>query len=167
MRLAVELESLDLLTCRQGLLIPETLAGTGLRHGQRFSAIIVGMPKGPIWKKTSERGDYDAALAFLSLIYVPTKVKALVRSLRAAPLIERSAKDLLRASDLPLLAADERSVKGDLKKISKGKPLEPVLLVAGDMSKGIPLVVADGYHRICAIYHYDEDAPVMCRMARS
>ena len=91
----------------------------------------------------------------------------LVRSLRAAPLIERSAKDLLRASDLPLLAADERSVKGDLKKISKGKPLEPVLLVAGDMSKGIPLVVADGYHRICAIYHYDEDAPVMCRMANS
>lgn len=126
------------------------------------------MPKEkPVWKKDSERGDYDAALAFLSLIYVPTKLKALIRSLRAAQLIERSAKDLLRASDLPLLAADEWSVKEDLKKISKGKPLEPVLLVTGDMSKGIPLVVADGYHRICAIYHYDEDAPVMCRMANS
>jgi hypothetical protein len=144
------------------------LASTCLTQSQRFSAIIVGMPKGkPIWKKDSERGDYDAALAFLSLIYVPTKVKSLVRSLRAAPLIERSARDLLRACDLPLLAADERSVKEDLKKISKGKPLEPVLLVTGDMSKGIPLVVADGYHRICAIYHYDEDAPVMCRMANS
>ena len=94
-------------------------------------------------------------------------MKALLRSLRAAPLIERQAKDLLRAAGLPVLDADERSVKEDLKKISKGKPLEPVLLVTGDMSKGIPLLVADGYHRICAIYHYDEDAPVMCRMTTS
>ena len=124
------------------------------------------MPKVEIvWKKDSERGDYDAALAFLSLIYRPAKVQALVRSLRAAAPIERSARDLLRACGLPLLPADERSVKEDLKKISKGKPLEPVLLVTGDMSKGTPLVVADGYHRICAIYHYDDDAPVMCRMA--
>ena len=119
----------------------------------------------PVWKKDSERGDYDAARAFLALIYGPAKVKALVRALRAAPLIERPARDLLRASGLPLLAADERSVREDLKRVSKGKPLEPVLLVSGDMSKGIALVVADGYHRICAMYHYDEDAPVMCRMA--
>ena len=124
------------------------------------------MPKAKIvWKKDSERGDYDAALAFLSLMYRPAKVKAVVRSLRAAVLIERSARDLLRACGLPLLPADEQSVKEDLKKISKGKPLEPVLLVCGDMSKGIPLVVADGYHRICSICHYDDDAPVMCRMA--
>src|ERR1700737_2359160 len=112
-----------------------------------FSAIIAGMPKRtPVWKKDSERGDYDAALAFLSLIYVPAKVKALIRSLRAAPLIERAARDLLRASDLPLLTADERSVKEDLKKISKGKPLESVLLVTGDMAKGIQLGFAEEYH---------------------
>jgi hypothetical protein len=130
------------------------------------SCEIVGMPKGkPVWKKGPERGDYDAALAYLSLIYDPSRVKALVRSLRSAPIIERSAKDLLRACGLPLLPADDPSVKEDLKKISKGKPLEPVLLVTGDMSKGIPLVVADGYHRICAIYHCDEDAAVTCRMA--
>jgi hypothetical protein len=121
----------------------------------------------PVWKKEPERGDYDAALAYLSLIYGPSRVKALVRSLRSAPLIDRSAKDLLRASGLPLLPADDPSVKEDLKKISKGKPLEPVLLVTGDMSKGVPLVVADGYHRICAVYHYDEDARVASRMAAS
>lgn len=126
------------------------------------------MSKGkPVWKKDAERGDFDAALAYLSLICGATKVKALIRSLRRAPLIERSAKDLLRACELPLLPLDEPSVKEDLKKISKGKPLAPVLLVAGDLSKGVPLVVADGYHRICAVYHYDEQAAVMCRMANS
>jgi hypothetical protein len=28
-----------------------------------------------------------------------------------------------------------------------------------------PLVVADGYHRICASYHLDEDAEIPCRLA--
>jgi hypothetical protein len=26
------------------------------------------------------------------------------------------------------------------------------------------LVVADGYHRICAIWYYDEGAPIPCRL---
>jgi hypothetical protein len=110
----------------------------------------------PLPPKVHLRGKADSR-------YIPAQ--AYVRSLRSAPIIERSAKDLLRAGDLPLLPADDPSVKEDLKRISKGKALEPVLLVAGDMSKGIPLVVADGYHRICAVYHYGEDAAVMCRMA--
>jgi len=33
------------------------------------------------------------------------------------------------------------------------------------MAKGVPLIVADGYHRICAIYYYDESAAIECRMA--
>jgi len=56
-------------------------------------------------------------------------------------------------------------VKEDLKKIAKGKPLSPVLLVRGDVLRQVPLIVADGYHRICAAYHYDEDANVQCRVA--
>ena len=34
----------------------------------------------------------------------------------------------------------------------------------GDMGQGVPLVVADGYHRICAICYYDESAPIPCRL---
>ena len=52
----------------------------------------------------------------------------------------------------------------DLKRIRKGKPLSPVLLIAGDMTAGVPLTVADGYHRICAVCYFDEDAPVSCRV---
>ena len=40
----------------------------------------------------------------------------------------------------------------------------PVLLVQGDSSRTISLVVADGYHRICAICYFDEDAPIVCRL---
>jgi len=31
--------------------------------------------------------------------------------------------------------------------------------------RGVPLVVADGYHRICASHHLDENADIPCRMA--
>jgi hypothetical protein len=27
------------------------------------------------------------------------------------------------------------------------------------------MVVADGYHRICAVVYFDESAPVRCRIA--
>ena len=116
------------------------------------------------WATTGEAGDFDAAVKFLSLVCTDAKAKALVRSLRKAKGVEHAAKDLLRAAGLPLLPSDESHVAGDLKRIQKGKALAPVLLVRGDLGKGLPLVVADGYHRICAVCHFDESAPVRCRI---
>jgi len=40
-----------------------------------------------------------------------------------------------------------------------------VLLVRGRLASSVPLTVADGYHRICASYHLDEDADIPCRVA--
>jgi hypothetical protein len=119
------------------------------------------------WKKQPEQSDYDAAAAYLSLVFPRSQAEALARALRNRPIERRAAKDLLRASGLPLLAREEASVKEDLKKIAKGKPLAPILLVCGDLSKGVPLIVADGYHRICAVCHFDEFAPVACQMAQN
>jgi hypothetical protein len=118
------------------------------------------------WKKKPEPQDYQGAENYLSLLCSESKAKKLVRALRDAPAIERAAKDLLRASRLPLLPRDEPHVSDDLDKIHKGKPLAPVLLVCGDMSNDIPLTVADGYHRICAVYYYDSKLMVECRMVR-
>jgi hypothetical protein len=117
-----------------------------------------------VWKKKPEPEDYQGALSFLTLIFPDAKSKSLLRALHKTENIERAAKDLLRAAGLPLLARDVPHVDEDLKKIHKGKALAPVLLVRGDMSKGVPLIVADGYHRICAICYYDESAPIPCRM---
>jgi hypothetical protein len=124
------------------------------------------MPKPKLtWKKKPDAEDYDAARNFLSLLSSGTKCAKLMRALQNAKIVERAAKDLLRASKLPLLSRDDPHVDDDLKKIHKGKPLAPVLLVRGDLRDGNPLIVADGYHRICAICYYDENAPIPCRMA--
>lgn len=116
------------------------------------------------WKNEPDDHDYPAAHSYLSLVMDYEDVAGLVSALEKAPLIHRLAKDLLRASRLDLLPPDNAHVASDLRKVSKGKPLSPVLLVAGDVTKDMPLIVADGYHRICASYQLDENAPIPCRM---
>jgi hypothetical protein len=117
------------------------------------------------WSEQEEDEDFEAAFKYLSLLRPDATARALVKSLRGAKHIEHAAKDLLRAAQLPLLPRDEPHVDEDLKRIQKGKALAPVLLVRGDMASGLPLVVADGYHRICAVVYFDESAPVRCRIA--
>lgn len=122
----------------------------------------------PLWMDRPEEHDYPAAYDYLSLLMSDKAAAALVARLRKAPLIRRKAKDILRASALELLPRDNPHVARDLKKLRRGKPLSPVLLVRGDTARGLPLIIADGYHRICASRHVDENAPIPCRMvARS
>jgi hypothetical protein len=106
--------------------------------------------------------DFAAAHSYLSLVFPATRSAGLVRALRHARTVTHSAKDLLRASGLALLPREDARVGADLKRIRKGKALAPVLLVQGDLDRGLALVVADGYHRICAVCYFDEDSPVSC-----
>ena len=111
------------------------------------------------WSEKEEDPDFDAAFKYLSLLCSDRKAHALVKSLRGSKLLEHAAKDVLRAAQLPLLPRDEPHVDDDLKRIQKGKPLAPVLLVRGDMGNGLPLMVADGYHRICAVVYFERARP--------
>jgi hypothetical protein len=117
------------------------------------------------WAEKGEDQDFDAAEKYLSLLCSDAKAAGFVISLRNAKRVEHAAKDLLRAAHLPLLPSDESHVSEDLKRIQKGKALAPVLLVRGDIATGLPLIVADGYHRICAVCYFDESAPIPCRIA--
>ena len=117
-----------------------------------------------IWKDSPEKHDYPAALDYLTLVVEEAAARKLVAGLRSAPTLHKKAKDLLRASRLPLLPRDNPHVAEDLKKIKKGKPLSPVLLVRGDAGLDVPLTVADGYHRICASWYRDENIPIACRI---
>ncbi|HUZ86870.1 MAG TPA: hypothetical protein VNF26_07955 [Candidatus Baltobacterales bacterium] len=94
----------------------------------------------------------------------PKEAAQLVRRLRTAPIVRRKAKDLLRASTLSALPPDNVHVAKDLAKVKKGGRLSPVLMVRGRLEADTPLTVADGYHRICASYHLDEDADIPCRI---
>jgi hypothetical protein len=121
------------------------------------------VPKSEHWLDAPEDHDYPAAADYLSLTFTDAEASAIVEQLRTAEPMWRKAKDLLRASRLDLLGKDDPEVIKDLKRVGQGEKLSPVLLVR--RGGGAVLVVADGYHRICASYHLDEDAPIACRLA--
>ena len=116
------------------------------------------------WKDEPEDHDFPAAADFLELLLPPSTVEAVVTALRSATTVRKKAKDLLRASGLTILPPDNPHVARDLKKVSRGQMLSPVLLVRGALDRGLPLTVADGYHRVCASHHLDEDAEIPCRL---
>jgi hypothetical protein len=116
------------------------------------------------WKDEPEEHDFPAATDYLTLLFSADEAASLVERLRVGETVHRKAKDILRASGLPLLLPDNAHVREDLAKVADGKHLSPVLLVRGRAVKNVPLVVADGYHRICASYHIDENADVPCRL---
>lgn len=86
----------------------------------------------------------------------------MIARLRNSVIVDFKAKDLFRASRLPLLGVSNSHVEKDRDKISKGVSLSPLLLVR-DESNG-KVVIADGYHRLCAIYGFDEDAVIYCKI---
>jgi hypothetical protein len=118
-----------------------------------------------IWENSPDAHDYPAASSYLSLLVADDELRMnLMGRLQAAPVAHYTAKDLLRASQLALLTPDNVHVASDLRKIRKSRPLSPVLLVRGDLLRGFPLEIADGYHRICASYYVNENTDIPCRM---
>jgi hypothetical protein len=112
------------------------------------------------WNERPAPEDYTAALNFLTLQFPAATARRLVQKARSVKATQHIAKDILRASSLPLLPLDERHVAENLKRIRKGKALSPIILIQGDLARRRPFVVADGYHRLCAACHADEDSPV-------
>jgi hypothetical protein len=104
------------------------------------------------WLPKPEKHDFQAAEDYLSLVMTPKDAAAYRDKLAASAdqIIHRKAKDILRASQLTLLGQDNKHVADDLKKITAGTSLSPILLVRGGDTH--PLIVADGYHRVCASY---------------
>jgi disulfide oxidoreductase YuzD len=114
------------------------------------------------WLNAPEDHDYAAALSYLSLLYVEQTAADHVNKLKVAPMSEFKAKDIFRACGLSLLGISNSHVEKDRQKIRAEHKLSPILLVR-DSANG-KVIVADGYHRLCAVYSYDEDAIIPCKI---
>jgi hypothetical protein len=114
------------------------------------------------WLAAVEDHDYPAAASYLGLIYRDDFVAKLITGLKDAPITHYKAKDIFRASQLSLLGTSNSHVEKDREKIRQQQPLSPLLLVR-DQANG-RVVIADGYHRLCAVYEVDEDTLVPCKI---
>ena len=114
------------------------------------------------WLPDAEDHDYPAAASYLGLVYDDAKVRELLAGLKAAGIARFKAKDIFRASRLSLLGVGNFHVEKDRKRILSGTFLAPLLLCR-DPANG-RVVIADGYHRLCAVYGFSEDAWICCKI---
>jgi hypothetical protein len=114
------------------------------------------------WLSEPEDHDYPAAVSYLSLIYADAKAGTYVAKLKLGRIVTFKAKDIFRASKLPLLGISNSHVERDRQKIESRQALSPLLLVR-DSPRG-KVVIADGYHRLCAVYATNEDALIPCKI---
>lgn len=114
------------------------------------------------WLDAPEDHDYPAAKSYLELLFDGTQVSSYVEKLKKAPITYFKSKDIFRASDLSLLGVSNIHVEKNRQKIDAAEKLSPILLVRDSLQGKV--IVADGYHRLCAIYSYDEDAIIPCKI---
>ena len=114
------------------------------------------------WLSEPEKHDYPAAQSYLTLLYDAKTAAKYAKALTRAPMTSFAAKDIFRASMLPLLGATNSHVRKNEIKLAAGKKLSPLLLIR-DPVHG-KLIIADGYHRMCAVYAFDEDTIVPCKI---
>ena len=114
------------------------------------------------WLDEPNEDDYAAAESFLNLIYDEQSSASLIKKVKKAEVLQFKAKDIFRASGLPLLGINNSHVKADQKRLVAGKKLSPLLLVR--QTSGGKVIIADGYHRLCAAYSLDEDASIPCKI---
>lgn len=114
------------------------------------------------WLADVEEHNYTAAESYLGILHTEAKVAEMISGLKDANLVQFKAKDIFRASQLPLLGVSNLHVEKNREKIRAGKYLSPILLVR-DSQNG-KVVIADGYHRMCAIYEFNEDAFIQCKI---
>jgi disulfide oxidoreductase YuzD len=114
------------------------------------------------WLSEPQKHNYPAAESYLSLVMEPSAANDVARQMQDAEISEYAAKDIFRASALSLLGISNSHVEDDRAKITRNEKLSPLLLFR-DKRSG-KLVIADGYHRLCAVYSFDEDALIPCKI---
>ncbi|HEX9508940.1 MAG TPA: hypothetical protein VF939_00555 [Puia sp.] len=115
---------------------------------------------GKFWFKEPQKHDFPASADYLELLFNEPEKNDTVEKLKAAKTVFKKAKDILRASELPLLSKENIHVRENLQKVKKGDKMSPILLVRHNSK----LIIADGYHRLCAIYYLSEDDDIPCRL---
>ena len=114
------------------------------------------------WRRDVKAHDYPAAESYLSLLHGEDQVRGMIKRLKNVPVVEFKAKDIFRAARLSLLGVSNSHVQADLRKMREGEKLSPLLLVRNEAIGQV--VIADGYHRLCAVYTVDEDATIPCKI---
>ncbi len=114
------------------------------------------------WFDKPQKHDYLAAASYLRLTMSQDEAETIADELKRLGMAGFASKDIFRASELSLLGVSNSHVEQDTDRIIRGKKLSPLLLYRNKING--KLIIADGYHRLCAVYKFDEDAMIPCKI---
>jgi hypothetical protein len=114
------------------------------------------------WLPEPADKNYEAAETYLQLLYDRKKARRWAKQLKRTEITKYEAKDILRASRTPMSEIQAFDWTKQQKQINEGKPLSPILIVKQD--NGGYLIIADGFHRMCALFANDQEIKVPCKI---
>lgn len=114
------------------------------------------------WLPKPAEKDYPGAELFLNLLFGPKQASTYIKKLRKGAIAEFPAKDILRAADIAIDKVQAYDWARQRDEIRKGVQLSPLLLVRRD--NGGRLIVADGFHRLCAAFAANQEGLVPCKI---
>ena len=117
------------------------------------------------WRSGPSEDDLVAAESLLGLVMTRRRATGAALRFRSARPARHKAGDILRIAGLPLPVAGDPALKEYREAIRQGTPLAPLLLVRDPAS--LRLLVAAGYHRLCAVYLFSANAEISCLIANS
>ncbi len=116
------------------------------------------MPKISIFHHKPEQVDIESAQNYLELLFPEPEAAEFAEKLKNAKITVKKAKDIMRASELDLLPMENPDVNDNIHKARKKQKMSPIILVRGHGK----LIVADGFHRLCAAYYLGEEIEIPC-----
>jgi len=119
-----------------------------------------------LWESQADKDNARDATEYLAMFKRNKNAARIILDLRNGKLVTFKAKDILRASRLDPVPVDNEHVRIALDLIAQGIPLTPVYLLRGKLKQGVPVVIADGYHRVSAAYWTSPSTKVSAYIAR-
>jgi len=113
------------------------------------------------WADKADKSDLAGAYGYLTLQYNDKVAEEIVELLGNNEIVTHRACDILRACDLSPLPIGNIDVIKYLRKFLAGDTIGPALI----LSTADTAELADGLHRISALYYLDVEADVACVVA--
>ena len=113
------------------------------------------------WADKADKSDLAGAYGYLTLQYNDKVAEEIVELLGNNEIVTHRACDILRACGLSPLPIGNIDVIKYLRKFVAGKTIGPALI----LSTADTAELADGLHRISALYYLDCEADVACVVA--
>ena len=115
------------------------------------------------WRSKQQKHDYPDAASYLSLILGQRAAENAARDLESAEMSKFLARDIFRASMLSPLGVSNSHFERDRARIILDETLSPFSLFRDKRNDKV--IIADGYRRLWAVYAFDENAMIPCKIA--